>query len=481
MPRRKKVWVNEVEGEDIRIDYPSGEMLPYQREFHTSKAKYRAIIGGYGCGKTTTGVMEAIIQSLLYPNNLGLIGRADAVRLRLTTMEVLNELLPSRLVVERNEHLRMITLINGSRIIYTGLLEAYDSIEKIKSLNLGWFYIDQAEEIDENVFIELKNRLRRTPSGRCAWITANPRGKNWIYKYFVSKEALSPKDNPEDWQYWKVSSYENKYLPQDYIEELEKLPEHLYKVYVLGEFEGFKDNVFNVNWDDVIVNYQDFEDTVKNIGWGDKAFFIAGIDYGFRNPTAILFIVLNHSGIWVFDEIYRSEMTIEDMVQAIKEKEELWGVKFIYVIDPATKQRSALGGTSILDELSLYFQVIPGNNEIKISIARIQSLFNQGKIKITNNCKNLIKELKEYSWKEEADEWQGKTQEKISTSKADHAVDALRYAINYLYDSGIVVKTKSEIQIPNFEINDDYDKFLRIYSKYSKRFITNFENYPWMR
>ena len=200
-------------GSGLEINYPSGEPLPYQMEFHSSRARYRAIVGGYGCGKTTAGVIEALKICFLYPGTLGFIGRADTIRLKLTTMEILNEICPPELIRRRNEHDKVVEFINGSRIVYGGLAEEYDSIDKIKSLNLGFFFIDQAEEVSYDVFLALKGRLRRSNSPRCGFIAANPRGKNWIYKLFITKELLSEGENPDDYQAWVVPTYENKYLP----------------------------------------------------------------------------------------------------------------------------------------------------------------------------------------------------------------------------------------------------------------------------
>jgi PBSX family phage terminase large subunit len=469
-----------VEADEVKIDYPSGAPLPYQMEFHNSKAKYRAIIGGYGSGKTTAGVIEAIIQSILYPNNLGLIGRADARRLKLTTMEVFNEICPPQLISKRNEHDGIIEFVNGSRIVYMGLLEEHDAPFKIKSLNLGWFFIDQAEEVSYNIFEDLKYRLRRQNSARCAFLTANPRGKNWIYKVFVSKELLDETEK-NLYQYWKVTTYDNPYLPTDYIAQLEKMPPHLYRIYVLGEFEGFTDEVFSIKWENVLIDeIKPFER--QNLDEFKKYTFIAGIDYGFRNPSAVVFSYYKQEigELIVFDEIYEPGLTALELAQKIKDRMFYWGINPIFIIDPSTKQRSGVSGTSIYDELCLYIpMIIPGNNEVRTSISRIQGLFNQGSLKITKNNVNLIEELRNYSWKDEREElaMMEKPSEKISTSKNDHAVDALRYIVNYLYDSGVIFK---KIRFSRIVPRDDYKHFQRVYKKLSKRVSQIWQTNPWI-
>jgi hypothetical protein len=41
-------------------------VTPKQREFLENRARFRAFIGGWGCGKTTAGCLEAIRVSLMY-------------------------------------------------------------------------------------------------------------------------------------------------------------------------------------------------------------------------------------------------------------------------------------------------------------------------------------------------------------------------------------------------------------------------------
>lgn len=66
------------------------------------------------------------------------------------------------------------------------------------------------------------------------------------------------------------------------------------------------------------------------------------------------------------------------------------------------------------------------NRKMKVSegIGAIEHLFKSGKLQVSSECKNLIRELKTYKYEVK----DGKTTEKIDKSD-DHAPDALRYAI----------------------------------------------------
>ena len=112
-------------------------------------------------------------------------------------------------------------------------------------------------------------------------------------------------------------------------------------------------------------------------------------------------------------------------------------------------QKEGKTGRSVIDEFSdngVY--VTPANNDVRAGINRTQERFKlkNGKpsIKIFQNCVNLRTELQTYRWK---DLKPGAVQDSPEkpVKKEDHAVDALRYMICYLYD------TPSEVRKMSFD------------------------------
>jgi phage terminase large subunit len=166
---------------------PFGRPLMYQNNFHNSRKKYRLMSGGFGTGGTTALSIEMAVQSLMYPNNTGLLGRFDSVELEATTLVELFEVLPKETIMRHDKTKRVIYLWNGSRIIYTGLDDTKGAVNKIKSMNLGWACIDQLEEIDETIFLALQGRLRRQHSERCFFAKCNPEGHNWAYQKILRR------------------------------------------------------------------------------------------------------------------------------------------------------------------------------------------------------------------------------------------------------------------------------------------------------
>lgn len=208
---------------------------PKQAEFHVSEAKYRAMIGAFRSGKTYAACYEVIGLSLRFPGNEGLICRRDYTALRDSTMTTFFDILPKTdpLVLKWNETTHDLWLkTNGkpSKIMFRGA----DDYHQFGSYELGWFWIDQAEQVRDKVFTMLQSRLSKRGAKLSGIITPNPPNQyHWIYKTF--KKAK----HPEEYWYIQTSTYDNKkYLPRGYIEDLEKKPENWKKMYLHGEF-GF--------------------------------------------------------------------------------------------------------------------------------------------------------------------------------------------------------------------------------------------------
>ena len=152
------------------------EPTPKQIEFITSTAKFSCFSGGFGSGKTVAGCLRALLLSS-FPGSFGLIGRLTYPELRDTTRKTFFEICPPEYYDEAHggqwkpseNYLR---LVNGSEIIFRHLDNV--SEKELLSLNLGWFFIDQAEEVGGNVFQILQSRLRlNTVSNRYGFIIFN--------------------------------------------------------------------------------------------------------------------------------------------------------------------------------------------------------------------------------------------------------------------------------------------------------------------
>ena len=208
------------------------DLNPKQQRFLASQARYVCYSGGMGCGKSLALVLKIIHLMLKYENNYGLVGRLNFSDLRDTTMKDFFDICPPEYIKAHNKQEKKVTFHNGSSVIFRGLKEVKKT--EIRSLNLGFFCLEQAEEIGEELFNELSARLRRkivdydkNPGKQQGFIICNP-SISWIFKYFKQKPI-------NDIELIEGSMLDNaEHLPGWYLKDMMSKPESWQRQFVYG-------------------------------------------------------------------------------------------------------------------------------------------------------------------------------------------------------------------------------------------------------
>lgn len=144
------------EGEQQQWDW---SRLKAQQDFLTAPETFTMFSGGFATGKTSV-LCAKVCLLLMVPNNLGYLGRLDGKALRASTMQSLYEMLPERYLAQHNDQkgfLKLVPELGGGKLIYGDFKDFND----LKNIPLGFFAIDQAEEVPEDVWKFLVGRLRR--------------------------------------------------------------------------------------------------------------------------------------------------------------------------------------------------------------------------------------------------------------------------------------------------------------------------------
>ena len=130
------------------------EAEPFQWDFLSSYLRFPSMIAGWGTGKTMLALYKGIALSQAYDNNLGVIVRSKFTDLRDSTMKDYTRYTGKTVPQGTKES----GFSNGSKIIFR---HAKD-LSGLQNVNIGWFYIEQAEEFPtEKQFNLLRGRLRR--------------------------------------------------------------------------------------------------------------------------------------------------------------------------------------------------------------------------------------------------------------------------------------------------------------------------------
>lgn len=204
---------------------------PAQERFWKNTAKFLLFSGGYGSGKSLMLTLKAVELASKYPNNFILMGRKTYPELRDSLLKEFFNYCPSDYIKEYLKAEGRVIFHNGSEIIFRHL-DTVSEME-IKSMNLGAAFIDQAEEIAEEVFQGLRGRLRRNgvdDKDRRIFMTCNP-ALTWLYATF--KQTQSP-----DYAVVESSTLDNAAnLSEGYLKDLLAYPEAYKRQYVYGVWD----------------------------------------------------------------------------------------------------------------------------------------------------------------------------------------------------------------------------------------------------
>jgi PBSX family phage terminase large subunit len=407
--------------------------LPKQREYHESPAKYKCYMGGVGSGKTTALVWEALLNSIEFEDNYGLVGRFTYPELRDTTMFEFFQILPDELVLEFKKTEHKLVLKNGSTIIFRHL----EDPDKIKSLNLGFFAVDEMTEIPENVFLMLQSRLRRNNvPRRTGFGSTNPEGQDWVYNKFLVQHADDPR-----YLLVRAPTTENPYLPDDYVDDLiSSFPETWQRRYIYGDPTAFSGQI--------VTTWNPRVHIIKPFDIPESWTRLVGLDHGTNNPTAVLWAAVHPEGfIIIYREHYVAGQIVEWHVRKIHELNGADNITWWYA-DPSIfnktlqdPKRGLYSEADIYAEHGIHF--MPGDNDVKSGLDLLISSFNvderlinpftgkQGspRVFIFADCTNTIREIPQYRWKEQRVRGRYRNQPEEPEKANDHTVDVVRYLL----------------------------------------------------
>ena len=401
------------------------EVTEKQREFLENPCRFRLFIGGYGCGKTTAGCLEAIRVALMYEGSCGLIARKTFKELWTTTLDVFFRLCPWELVWGHNKREGKILMgLPQWRVPSTIYYMSLDDKRKLEGLNLGWFYIDEAVEVEEEFWITLLGRLRHPVGPRRAWLTTTPPSYgHWLYKWF---------SRGGEFGIVQGATYDNPYLPADYVKMLEELfGGDEYRKYILGEMGvGRSDAAVFPNFTPQVHVLSEKE--VANLLEKQVSLY-RGIDFGFYRPAAVWGMLDEWNRLVVVGEYLGASEPLDSFVQKLKriDMERFGGKRVIADFhDPHSTYTTdviRIDRADVLRRHGLNPQPALGGS-IESGVMLMQGMMDKlvmGKplIMFSESCKLLIDGLRGgYCWDES-----GKKIKK--TGIYEHLFDALRYMV----------------------------------------------------
>jgi hypothetical protein len=408
---------------DLELGY---KPLEWQQKAHQSKINNQFCVGGLGSAKTTYAIRELQACALNNPKGLYLIGRATLPSLRDTTYRSFFQHTEPQLIKSHNKANLVVTLINDAEFIFRPL----DDPEKFKSLEISGFFLDEVNEISEDMYQTIRSRVRQTIDKRVPFYRTiaamNPEDET----HWVAQRCLYKKPNNEEIIF--SSTFENKdNLPPGYINELKSMyTEDMQKRMIYGQFgRVFKGNPV----------FPQFArgHFVRPIDPIDKYPLYRGIDFGYNKP-AVCWLQYVDGQIRIYHAIKGEKIYLDDFMRDVvlpKEHELFgnWRYPIKTICDPAGAQESDKGKTSV--EILQDFGIFPMYKKTRIEEG-IKAIKHFLDTKAPNGDPNLLvhprADMLIAAWKGGYC-WDDKMQSPDKTKGYDDVSDAARYPITYIH------------------------------------------------
>ncbi|MBM4108902.1 MAG: hypothetical protein FJ255_08865 [Phycisphaerae bacterium] len=172
---------------------------------------------------------------------------------------------------------------------------------------------------------------------------------------------------------------------------------------------------------------------LREVEPAEGAALVAGMDFGYRAPTAVLWAWHDPAGVlWIVDERVEAGMVLDDHLGAIREgrgRRVGWGVPEWIGVDPAGRAVSEQTGLSPVQVmrkagLAVRDRRLSVEEGLGLIRARLKPACGGVRLMVHPRCTTLIESLERYHYRPE-----DPADERPVKDGSDHAVDALRYLV----------------------------------------------------
>lgn len=436
--------------------------------FHRDNNFGRFIIGPFGSGKTTIGLMELLLRGIAQqPDRYGR-RRTRAVVIRNSYPELKSTTIPSYLSwfdgickmtygspITAEIKLPMPDGTSMEQEVFFIGLDDEASAKKLMSLEVTFAFLDEFVFIPSHIVEVVSGRIGRFPEMRLGgpswsgfWGTSNPCPVNHWY-YLLAEEKRPPGysfyrqppglietvDDEGNRKYVTNPEAENlQYLPPDYYTKLAAgKDDDFIRVYLMGQYGQLKSGK------PVYGAYKDSVHYTETPFTPDRHIpIIVGVDTGLSGCAAVFTQLTPMGTLVVFDELFFKDMSVVDFVETrlfpfIRTK--YFHYSFTLVVDPAAGARSPNNKQSAYDILRSRFQGAVDLAYTNDQLARIEAvnyfLTRQDGFLLCGPNVHMLRRgfISEYKFERlGANPMRDKFKERPEKNDYSHSADALQYA-----------------------------------------------------
>ena len=377
----------------------------WQREVLESRQRQLLLNCCRQAGKSTVVSALALHEALFHAGSLTLILSPGQRQSAETFKKVRDNFRAvGRPLKAIHETQRRLELANGARILCLPGTE-----ETVRCYSPSLVIIDEAARVPDELYRAIRPMLA-VSRGRLVALSTPFGQRGW---FFDAWQGNGP------WHRVRVTWRDCTRITADFIAEEEHA---LGRSWVAQEYECSFEALEGLV-------YPDFAQALTEVADGIEGKRVGGIDWGWRNPFAALWGVLDRDDVlWIDGERYLCETALHEHARALPR-----GV--LWYADPA-------GATEIEEFRRANHVVRKGLNDIRLGIAAVTARLRMGRLKIDpRRCPSLCREATLYRYPS-AQERALHGENPIDDH--NHALGALRYLISSL-DAHYIAKLRKRV------------------------------------
>ena len=368
--------------------------------------KYRFVVGALSRRQGKTYIGNIIAQCVaLVPNSHVLIVSPN-YNLSQISFDLQRNLIKKfdLEVAKDNAKDRVIELSNGSTI----RLGSVNQIDSVVGRSYDFVLFDEAALADGEAAFNVAIRPTLDKPGSKALFISTPRGRNnWFSKFF---NRGFNNDYPE-WVSIKATWQDNPRAVESDIDEARRtMSAAEFAQEYEADFNIFEGQVWNFNYEKCVQDLSDFDTRGMDI--------IAGLDVGFKDPTAFVVIAYDEDKYYVIEEYYAAERTTEEHAEYLRKIIDEREVDYCFIDSAAQQTRFDLAQNYDITTTNAKKSVLDG-------IGMVASLVDNDKLIVHQSCTETLRSLDQYRW----DPNPNLIREKPVHDSSSHMADALRYAL----------------------------------------------------
>jgi phage terminase large subunit-like protein len=403
-----------------------------QHDFLSSRKTVKGFFGGNRSGKTTTGIVDDIIQAVpreFLPEHLlpykfwdppflcRIVSPDFTSTMEGAIFETIRKWVPRSALkggswdAAYDKQRRMLRFVEGS---WFQFLTAEQDVDKHSGAALDRVHFDEEPPGEKGLQLYRENMMRLIDRAGQILITMTPLfGMSWVYDEIWQKRG-------EDHIFVTTADMDsNTTLDSDAKRlMLSGLSQEEIQARKEGRFVHFAGHIYSEFGERHLVD----PPSPEHVRQLDT---MVSIDPGVRRMAAVWGGFDKDNSCVLYDELYAEGMTVEQAVEAINAKNAEWGITpMAYIIDPSARNRTLTNAEQVTSEFARYgIYCVPGQNAVEPGIfqtkRRLQA--EPAALYVSRACEWFRWEIQRYRYDPK--------NTSVPLKEHDHLMDASRYLL----------------------------------------------------